>query len=79
MVKHHKSNMAKGLEMLLNDPRTNLGTPQGQQGFRAVLEATNLPLSETLRYLGKNKKKIAKKTESEISKERLDRLEEHTE
>lgn len=67
--------MAKGLEMLLNDPRTNLFTAQGQQGFKAVLDATNLPMTETLRYLGKNKRKVARKPESEISAERLERLE----
>lgn len=78
MPKHQKSHMAKGLEMMLNDPRTNLFTTQGQQGFKAVLDASNLPLTETLRYLGKNKKKVAKKPESDISAERLQRLEEHS-
>ena len=80
MPKKPQNHLARGLEMLINDPRTNPFTTDGSKGFKAVLEATNLPMTETLRYLGKKKKKkVPEKKESDISKERLERLETHTE
>ena len=71
--------MAKGLEVILNDPRTNPFTAEGAKGYKAMMEATNLPLTETLKYLGKNSKKIPKEKESDKSKARIEKLEEKTE
>lgn len=65
--------------MMINDPRTNPFTPEGQKGFRAVLDATALPMTESLKYLGKNSKKVPKKKEEDKSKERLEKLETQTE
>lgn len=64
---------------MINDPRTNPFTAEGQKGFKAVLDATAMPLTETLKYLGKNSKKVPKKKEEDKSKERLERLESQTE
>lgn len=72
-----KSQIAQGLEVLLNDSRTNPFSVEGAKGFKAVMEASNLPLSETLKYLGK-KKKAPKQSDSDRSKERIEKLETET-
>ena len=73
------NHLAKGLQVMLNDPRTNPFTAEGAKGFKAVLDSTNLPLTETLKYLGKNSKRIPKEKESDRSKARIEKLEEKTE
>lgn len=80
MVKKHKSPMQAGLEMLLNDPRVSPFTPDGARGFKELISATNQPLTETLRYLGKNARKPSqKKQDEERSARRVENLEESTE
>jgi hypothetical protein len=43
------------------------------------MKASNLPLTEALKYIGKTKKKIPTKKDSDISEERIEKLEEQTE
>lgn len=72
-----KSQLSQGLEVLLNDSRTNPFTADGARGFKAVMEASQMPLTETLKYLGKGKK-APKQKEEDKSKERIERLESET-
>lgn len=58
----------------MNNPKTNPLTPEGKKGFNAMVSASGLPVSETLKYIGK-KSKTPKVTDDEKSKERLERLE----
>jgi hypothetical protein len=77
----HKSPISIGLERLLNDNRTSPFTAEGSKGFKAVLSASQLPVSEALKHIGKRSKgsKVPKKTEKEISEERTSALEAETE
>ncbi len=58
----------------MKNPKTNPTTPEGRKGFNAIVHASGLPVSETLKYIGK-RSKTPKVTDEEKSKERLDRLE----
>lgn len=71
-----KSDFAKGLETILNDPRTSPFTAEGSKGFKEVLSASQLPLSEALKYIGKGKKKTKGPTDKERSQQRVEKLEE---
>ena len=51
-----KSEFAKGLEFLLNNPATNMMTPQGNAVFKQMSAAAQLPTYEAIRYLGKKGK-----------------------
>ena len=76
-----KSDMAKGLEYLLNHPTTSpFKNPQGLTAFRAVLNASEMPVTQAIKYIGKRGKGgPPKKTDKEKSEERLEKLEENTE
>lgn len=76
MPKHHKSDFAKGLEVMLNDPRTSPFTAEGSKVFKEVMSAADLPLSEALKYIGKGKKKAKAPTDKERSQARVEKLEE---
>ena len=70
-----KSNFTLGFEKILNDPNVspfvNLGA------YKAVLQTSNQPISETLKYIGnKTKKKVPTPTDDEKSKQRIAKLEE---
>lgn len=69
-----KNDLTKGLEMMLNDSRTNPFTAEGSRGFKAVMEASNLPMTEVFRHIGKQKK-TPKPKEDDKSKARLEKLE----
>jgi len=71
----HDSPTKKGFQMLLNNPATNPFTAQGAQGFRALINATEMPLHETVKYLGKRRKP----KDDDKSKQRLEALESQTE
>jgi hypothetical protein len=69
-----QSPAAQGLAYLMKNPKTNPTTPDGRKGFNAMLNASGLPVSETLKYIGK-KSKAPKVNEDDKSKERLAKLE----
>jgi hypothetical protein len=58
----------------MKNPKTNPLTPEGRKGFNAITNASGLPVSETLKYIGK-RSKTPKVSDEEKSKERLERLE----
>ena len=69
-----KNHLTAGLETLLNDPRTNPFTVEGAKGYKAVMEAANLPITEVFKHIGKGKK-APKPKEEDLSKARLEKLE----
>lgn len=72
MPKAQKPVMMKGLEVLLNDQRVSpLNNPAG---FKAMLDASQLPMSEVLKHVG-SKKKAPKVKEEQRSEARIARLE----
>ena len=75
MPKREKNAMTKGLEIMLNDPRTSPFTTEGSKVFKEVIHASELPLSEALKYIGKGKKKKGP-TDQERSQARVEKLEE---
>lgn len=78
MPKHHKSPMMAGLETMLNDPRMSPFTAEGSKVFKEVISASQLPLTEALKYVGKNKKKAKGPTDKERSQARIEKLEENS-
>ena len=62
----------------MKNPKTNPLTPEGRKGFNGVLNASGLPVSETLKYVGKKSKQPRVKDE-DLSKARLEKLEESSE
>ena len=70
-----KSDFAKGLEIIMNDPRTSPFTSEGSKVFKEVISASQLPLSEALKYIGKTKKKVKGPTDKERSEARIEKLE----
>lgn len=62
----------------MKNPKTNPLTPEGKKGFNALTNASGLPISETLKYIGKKSKK-PRVTDDEKSQERLNKLEESSE
>ena len=78
MPKHQKSPMMAGLETMLNDPRMSPFTAEGSKVFKEVISASGLPLTETLKYVGKNKKKAKGPTDKERSQARIEKFEENS-
>lgn len=76
MPKQRKSDFAKGLEVMMNDPRTSPFTADGSKAFKEILHASELPLTEVLKYVGKGKKKVKGPTDKERSEARIEKLEE---
>ena len=76
MPKPRKSDFAKGLEVMMNDPRTSPFTAEGSKVFKEVVSASQMPLSEVLKYVGKGKKKVKGPTDKERSEARVEKLEE---
>ena len=72
----HKSDFAKGLEVMMNDPRTSPFTAEGSKAFKEIVTASQMPLSEVLKYVGKGKKKAKGPTDKERSEARIEKLEE---
>jgi len=72
----HKSDFAKGLETMLNDPRTSPFTADGSKVFKEIITASELPLTEALKYIGKGKKKTKGPTDKERSEQRVEKLDE---
>ena len=75
MPKRQKNALTVGLETMLNNPNTSPFTMEGSKVFKEVISASELPLTEALKYIGKGKKQ-AKKTDTDRSKERIEKLEE---
>ncbi len=75
MVKRAKNAMTLGLETIMNNPNTSPFTAEGSKVFKEIISASNLPLTEALKYIGKGKKKKGP-TDEERSKDRVDKLEE---
>ena len=61
---------------MLNDPRTSPFTAEGSRVFKEVISASELPLTEALKYIGKGKKKAKGPTDKERSEQRIEKLEE---
>lgn len=76
MPKQRKSDFARGLEVMMNDPRTSPFTSEGSKIFKEVISASQMPLTEALKYIGKNKKKVKAPTDKERSEARIEKLEE---
>lgn len=76
MPKQRKSDFAKGLEIMMNDPRTSPFTADGSKVFKEIISASQMPLTEALKYVGKNKKKVKGPTDQERSEARVEKLEE---
>jgi hypothetical protein len=76
MVKKHKSAIAVGLETMMNNPATSPFTAEGSKVFKEVINASGLPLTDALKYIGKNKKKPRGPTDQERSEARIEKLEE---
>ena len=78
MPKHQKSAMTLGLEYMMNNPTTSPFTQEGSKAFKEVVSASELPLTEVLKYVGKNKgkKKAKGPTDAERSQARVEKLEE---
>lgn len=76
MPKQRKSDFAKGLEIMMNDPRTSPFTAEGSKVFKEIISASEMPLSEALKYVGKTKKKVKGPTDQERSEARVEKLEE---
>lgn len=79
MPKSRKSDFVKGLEVMMNDPRTSPFTAEGSKVFKEVISASELPLSEALKYIGKGKKKVKGPTDKERSEARVEKLAETAE
>ena len=75
MPKQRKSDFAKGLEVMLNDPRTSPFTADGAKVFKEIMTASELPLSDALKYIGKGKKKTKGPSDKERSEARIEKLE----
>ena len=73
-----KNAMTLGMEAMLNDPRTSPFTQEGAKGFRAVMDASQMPMSEVFKHIGKGKK-APKQKEEDKSKARVEKLETETE
>tara|TARA_R110000868_G_scaffold134980_2_gene347280 strand:- start:1454 stop:1687 length:234 start_codon:yes stop_codon:yes gene_type:complete len=69
-----KSAMAEGLAYLMRDPRTNPTTPAGRKVFNEMLSASGMPMTETLKYVGK-KSRQPRVNEDDRSQTRLEKLE----
>jgi len=67
MVKHKKNHITQGLETMMNDPRTSPFTQEGAKVFKEIITASEMPLTEALKYIGKNKKKVRGKADKERS------------
>lgn len=76
MPKQRKSDFAKGLEVMMNDPRTSPFTAEGSKAFKEIVSASEMPLTEVLKYVGKGKKKVKGPTDKERSEARIEKLEE---
>ena len=76
MPKQRKSDFAKGLEAIMNDPRTSPFTAEGSKAFKEIVSASEMPLTEVLKYVGKGKKKVKGPTDKERSEARIEKLEE---
>ena len=74
MPKSRKSDFVKGLEVMMNDPRTSPFTAEGSKVFKEVINASELPLTEALKYIGKGKKKAKGPTDKERSEARVEKL-----
>lgn len=76
MPKQRKSDFTRGLETMMNDPRTSPFTAEGSKAFKEIVNASQMPLTEVLKYVGKNKKKTKGPTDKERSEARIEKLEE---
>ena len=76
MPKREKSAITKGLETMMNNPATSPFTAEGSKVFKEVINASGLPLTEALKYIGKNRKKARGPTDAERSEARIEKLEE---
>lgn len=74
MPKQRKNDFTRGLETMLNDKRTSPFNPDGAKTFKSILDASELPMSEVFKHIGKGKK-AQKQTDQDKSKQRVEKLE----
>ena len=60
---------------MLNDKRTSPFNPDGAKTFKSILDASELPMTEVFKHIGRGKK-AQKQKEVDRSKERIEKLEE---
>jgi hypothetical protein len=65
-----KSTIAHGLEHMMNNSQINPFTPDGSRAFSQMTKASNMPMSEMLRYVGHR----AKNPEQERIENRMQNL-----
>lgn len=75
MPKHRKSDFARGLETVLNNPHLSPFGFNGPTPFREMMKASGLTVSETMKYVGKKSKVSQKKQDEQRSEARLEKLE----
>ena len=75
MPKQKKNDFTRGLETMLNDKRTSPFNPDGAKTFKSILDASELPMTEVFKHIGRGKK-AQKQKEADRSKERIEKLEE---
>jgi len=75
MPKQKKNDFTRGLETMLNDKRTSPFNPDGAKTFKSILDASELPMTEVFKHIGRGKK-AQKQKEVDRSKERIEKLEE---
>ena len=76
MPKPKKNDLTLGLEYMMNNPKTSPFTAEGSKVFKEVINASEMPLTEALKYIGKNKKKTKGPTDKERSEARVEKLQE---
>ena len=73
-----KTNERIGLEMMLNNK--SISPFVNPQAFREIFKASEMPINQTLKYIGlKSKTSIPVKSEKDKAEERLQKLENETE
>ena len=77
MPKQRKGAFHLGMEKILNDPNSSFLT--NPQVFSAVKQSSGMSYTDILRHLGKGAKKVKGPSDSERSKERVEKLENDSE
>jgi hypothetical protein len=65
-----KSEIAHGLEHMMNNSPINPFTPDGSRAFSQMTKASNMPMSHMLRYVGQK----AKNPDQERIENRMDKM-----
>jgi hypothetical protein len=77
MVKQRKGAFHLGMEKILNDPHSSFLT--NPQVFSAIKQSSGMSYTEILKHIGKGGKKVKGPSDTERSKQRVEKLEEDSE